>query len=66
LQAVDNVTLTVIVDNPIPGLPDQSIPSFPETGNQVMDLKTGVWGILAGILLLLGIIYILVRKGKAT
>lgn len=55
LQAVDDVSLTVTVDTPVP--------DFPQSGSLSPD-KFTVWGILAGILAVLIILLVLARSGK--
>lgn len=59
LKAVDNYTITVVVESAI----EQISPNFPETG-QVASSKMLVWEILLGILVLLILYFIVTKKKK--
>ncbi|MDP2599085.1 MAG: hypothetical protein Q8P49_04615, partial [Candidatus Liptonbacteria bacterium] len=64
LRAVGSATITVRVDSPVPGLPNQPVPNLPNTGGGRPSLKIIVWTILEGILAALIIIFFLIRKNK--
>lgn len=58
LEAVDNATITVKVDNPVAS----AVPHFPDAGASLdvqLDSKTTVWEILSTILAVLMILFLL-------
>ena len=65
LKAVDSVSLTVKVNTPIPGFPNQPVPNLPDTGFGGPSLKLIIWTLLEGVLATLMIIFVVIRKKKA-
>lgn len=64
LKAVGNSVLTIkVASSSAPGFPDQSIPSFPETGANT-SLNLIVWEVLLGSLAALTIFFVLRKDGR--